>query len=194
AVSRTTLGTRQAQVLGGTRVVVEHGRVLEVRDSGAPVGTRVEVADLFGNTPARRKFLKAPATEVGHVSELITRTALAWPQVAFVLRHGGRLLLELAAVEDDGEPARQAFGAARAPEFGGAARARGDALLGRRGGGGGLGRGLARPVPPAPAPRPGHRRLHPPLRARQAGDPRAAGRLQHPPHARALPRRGTLSR
>ena len=114
AVSRTTLVTRQAQVLGGTRVVVEHGRVLEVRDSGAPVGTRVEVADLFGNTPARRKFLKAPATEVGHVSELITRTALAWPQVAFVLRHGGRLLLELAAVEDDGERVRQVFGAARA--------------------------------------------------------------------------------
>ena len=49
--------------------------------AGRRSGTRVEVADLFGNTPARRKFLKAPATEVGHVSELVTRTALAWPQV-----------------------------------------------------------------------------------------------------------------
>ena len=114
AVSRTTLVTRQPRVLGGTRVVVEHGRTVEVRDSGAPVGTRVEVADLFGNTPARRKFLKAPATEVGHVSELITRTALAWPQVGFVLRHGGRVLIELAAVEDDAERVRQVFGAARA--------------------------------------------------------------------------------
>ena len=114
AVSRTTLVTRRSGDLGGTRVVVEHGRVAEVRESGAPVGTRVEVAELFGNTPARRKFLKAPATEVGHVTELMTRTALAWPQVAFVLRHGGRVLLELAAVEDDGERMRQVFGAERA--------------------------------------------------------------------------------
>jgi len=114
AVSRTTLVTRRRGVLGGTRVVVEHGRTMEVGDSGAPVGTRVEVAELFGNTPARRKFLKAPATEVGHVSELVTRTALAWPQVAFVLRHGGRGLLELAAVEDDSERMRQVFGRERA--------------------------------------------------------------------------------
>jgi DNA mismatch repair protein MutL len=114
AVSRTTLVTRRSGDLGGTRVVVEHGRVAEVRESGAPVGTRVEVAELFGNTPARRKFLKAPATEVGHVTELMTRTALAWPQVAFALRHGGRVLLELAAVEDDGERMRQVFGAERA--------------------------------------------------------------------------------
>jgi DNA mismatch repair protein MutL len=113
AVSRTTLVTRRRGDLGGTRVTVEHGRTLEVRESGAPVGTRVEVADLFANTPARRKFLKAPATEVGHVSELVTRTALAWPQVAFVLRHGGRVLLELAAVDDDGERMRQVFGPER---------------------------------------------------------------------------------
>jgi DNA mismatch repair protein MutL len=114
AVARITLVTRRPGALGGTRVVVEHGRVLEVRESGAPVGTRVEVAELFGNTPARRKFLKAPATEVGHVSELVTRTALAWPRVGLVLRHGGRVLLELAAVEDDGERIRQVFGPTRA--------------------------------------------------------------------------------
>lgn len=116
AVSRTTLVTRRPGDLGGTRVVVEHGQVIESRDVGAPVGTRLEVAELFGNTPARRKFLKAPATEVGHVSELVTRTALAWPQVAFVLRHGGRTLLELAAVEEHAERVRQVFG----PERGGA--------------------------------------------------------------------------
>jgi len=114
AVSRTTLVTRQPGELGGTRVQVEHGRVIDVRETGAPVGTRVEVVDLFGNTPARRKFLKAPATEVGHVSELVTRTALAWPRVAFALRHGGRSLLELAAVDDDAERVRQVFGAERA--------------------------------------------------------------------------------
>ena len=115
AVSRTTLMTRRAGDLGGTQVVVEHGRVVEAREVGAPVGTRVEVADLFGNTPARRKFLKAPATEVGHVSELVTRTALAWPQVGFTLRHGGRVLVELAGGRATTPSAsRQVFGRERA--------------------------------------------------------------------------------
>jgi DNA mismatch repair protein MutL len=114
AVSRTALTTRRPGDLGGTRVVVAHGELVETREVGTPVGTRVEVADLFANTPARRKFLKAPATEVGHVTELVTRTALAWPRVAFVLRHGGRTLLELAAVEDDGERVQQVFGRERA--------------------------------------------------------------------------------
>ncbi len=93
---------------------MEHGRQVEAREVGTPVGTRVEVAELFGNMPARRKFLKAPATEVGHVSELVTRTALAWPQVGFTLRHGGRTLVELAAVDDDAERVHQVFGRERA--------------------------------------------------------------------------------
>ncbi|MBX3027471.1 DNA mismatch repair endonuclease MutL [bacterium] len=114
AVSRTTLTTRRGGDLAGTRVVMEHGRRVEAREVGAPIGTRVEVAELFGNVPARRKFLKAPATEVGHVSELLTRTALAFPQVGFTLRHGGRALVELAAVADDGERIRQVFGRERA--------------------------------------------------------------------------------
>ena len=114
AVSRTTLTTRRPGDLGGTRVVVAHGALIEAREVGTPVGTRVEVADLFGNVPARRKFLKAPATEVGHVSELLTRTALAWPRVGFSLRHSGRTLVELAAVEEDTERIRQVFGPERA--------------------------------------------------------------------------------
>ncbi len=114
AVSRTLLVTRQRDALGGTQVLMEHGRLREARDIGAPLGTRVEVHDLFGNVPARRKFLKSATTEVGHVSELVTRTALAWPSVAFTLRHAGRLLVELAAVEDPGERIRQVFGHERA--------------------------------------------------------------------------------
>ncbi len=113
AVSRTTLITRRTDALAAAQVVVQHGVLVETHDVGAPVGTRVEVEDLFGNTPARRKFLKSAATEVGHVNELVTRTALAWPQVGFVLRHGGRTLVELAAVESDEERVRQVFGAER---------------------------------------------------------------------------------
>ncbi len=114
AVSRAALTTRRAADLSGTRVSVQHGVVQEIREAGAAVGTRLEVADLFGNTPARRKFLKSPATEVGHVSELVTRMALAWPQVGFALRHGGRALLEFAPVDDDVERMRQVFRAERA--------------------------------------------------------------------------------
>lgn len=114
AVSRVTLVTRRSRDLGATRVLVQHGNVYEVRETGAPAGTRIEVADLFGNTPARRKFLKTPATEVGHVTELVTRTALAWPHVAFTLLHGGRRLLELAAVREEEERVRQVFGEERA--------------------------------------------------------------------------------
>jgi DNA mismatch repair protein MutL len=114
AVSRTTLTTRRPGDLGGTRVSIAHGQLESVREVGTPVGTRVEVADLFGNVPARRKFLKAAATEVGHVSELVTRTALAWPQVGFTLRHGGRALVELAGVEEEAERVRQVFGPERA--------------------------------------------------------------------------------
>jgi DNA mismatch repair protein MutL len=114
AVSETTLTTRCPGDLEGTCVELRHGTVVDVRAAGAPPGTRVEVRELFGNTPARRKFLKAPATEVGHVSELVTRTALAFPQVGFVLRHGGRTLIEFAGVEDHAERVRQVFGNERA--------------------------------------------------------------------------------
>ncbi len=114
AVSMTTLTTRRSGDDSATLVVVRGGTVEEVRTAGSAPGTRVEVVDLFGNTPARRKFLKAPATEVGHVTELVTRTALAWPAVTFVLRHGTRTLLEVGAVADGAERLAQVFGRERA--------------------------------------------------------------------------------
>jgi DNA mismatch repair protein MutL len=114
AVSRTTLVTRRPADLAATKIVVLGGKLVETGETGAPAGTRVEVADLFANVPARRKFLKAPATEVAHVTELVTRTALAWPEISFVLRHGGRTLLEVGGVEDEGERIHQVLGAERA--------------------------------------------------------------------------------
>jgi DNA mismatch repair protein MutL len=113
AVSRTTLVTRRRDDLSGARVEVHWGCISDAKAAGAPPGTRVEVAELFGNTPARRKFLRAPSTEVGHVSELISRAALAWPEVGFTLRHGGRTLIELAPVEDHAERVRQVLGPER---------------------------------------------------------------------------------
>ena len=117
AVSTTTLTTRPARDLAGTRVVIRAGTIIEVRDTGTPPGTRIEVADLFGNTPARKKFLKAPATEVGHVTELVTRIALAFPHIGFTARHGARRLLELPATDDARERIAQVFGRQRAGEL-----------------------------------------------------------------------------
>lgn len=62
-----------------------------------PEGTSVEVRDLFYNTPARRKFLRAEKTELGHIEQLIRRIALARPETRFLVRHNGRLLLDLPA-------------------------------------------------------------------------------------------------
>jgi len=103
AVSTTTLVTRRSGDLSGTRVLVRGGERLDVGEVGTPVGTRIEVVDLFGNTPARRKFLKSAATEVGHVTEMVTRTALAFPSVGFHLKHGQRTLVDFAA----GKPAER---------------------------------------------------------------------------------------
>ena len=80
------------QVVGGT---IEEG----VLPCGGPVGTRIEVNDLFFNTPVRRKFLRTTSTELGHVTEAITRLALAFPQVHFVLRHQERTVYDLPATD-----------------------------------------------------------------------------------------------
>ncbi len=114
AVSTMNLVTRRAGDLAGTHVLARGGPIIETRSIGAVVGTRIEVSDLFGNTPARRKFLKAPSTEVGHVSELVTRTALAAPAVTFSLKHGKRTLLDYPGANDPSERLAQVFGRDRA--------------------------------------------------------------------------------
>src|SRR6188768_1590187 len=94
SVSRFRLRTRARGELGGTEIKVEAGRTASVRETGAPEGTLVEVGDLFFNLPARRKFLKADTAEAAQVSRLVTQLALGYPTVGFVLRSGGRVLLE----------------------------------------------------------------------------------------------------
>jgi len=89
AVSRLRLVTREHDADEGTEVVVIGGEMTEVRACGCPPGTTVEVADLFFNTPARLKFLKAANTERGHCLEWLQRLALANPETAFRVTHDG---------------------------------------------------------------------------------------------------------
>jgi DNA mismatch repair protein MutL len=114
AVADVELVTRARPLESATAVRVQGGEVVDVREVGAPVGTRLEVRDLFYNTPARRSFLKAPGTEVGQVSELVVRLALSYPSIGFTLRHGGRALVDHAAVSLPEERLAQVFGRERA--------------------------------------------------------------------------------
>ncbi len=94
SVSRFRLRTRARGALSGTEIRVDAGRIVSSREVGAPEGTLVEVGELFFNLPARRKFLKADTAETAQVSRLLTQLALGYPEIGFVLRSGGRLLLE----------------------------------------------------------------------------------------------------
>ena len=90
SASRCTLTTRRPDEEAGTRLVVNAGILAEVADCGAPPGTCVEVRDLFCNVPARRKFLRAFATEEAHIRATFTVHALAHPDVGFTLILDGR--------------------------------------------------------------------------------------------------------
>ena len=89
SVSHLVLRTSEGAAPAGTEIEVRHGRLAQVKDAGHPRGTTVEVRDLFGAVPARRKFLRADGTESAHVAEAVTVLALARPDVGFTLRSGG---------------------------------------------------------------------------------------------------------
>jgi DNA mismatch repair protein MutL len=77
----------------GTRVEIAGGKILAVEDSGGAPGTTIAVRDLFFNTPARRKFLRAETTELSHVTALVTHYALAHPEIHFELHSATHSLL-----------------------------------------------------------------------------------------------------
>lgn len=108
SVSRLTLTSRTASAEQAWQVEAE-GRDMEprVQPAAHPVGTTVEVCDLFFNTPARRKFLRTEKTEFDHLQDVIKRMALARFDVAFHLRHNGKTVLALHPANDDISQARR---------------------------------------------------------------------------------------
>lgn len=90
AVTRTELITKQKESELGTRYVIEGGREVSLEETGAPDGTTFLVYQLFYNVPARRKFLKTPITEAGHVQDLLMHLALSHPEVAFLFKNNNQ--------------------------------------------------------------------------------------------------------
>ena len=90
AVSRLTIISRPRGGDRGAELAVEGGTVTSVESAGCPTGTTVDVADLFYNVPARRKYLKQESTEFAHVNTVVANYALANPDVAISLSHDGR--------------------------------------------------------------------------------------------------------
>jgi len=99
SVSRVTLTTSTGGT-HGTRVRLRAGKVLAVEPAPHPRGTTIEVEALFHNAPARRKFLRSPATETTHIAAIATRVAAAHPGIAFTLRSGERELSRLGVAPD----------------------------------------------------------------------------------------------
>ncbi|MFK7819001.1 MAG: DNA mismatch repair endonuclease MutL [Planctomycetaceae bacterium] len=110
SVSRFTVRSRQEDAAAGVELTVAGGQPAAAKECGCPVGTIIEVRQLFFNTPVRRKFLKRVSTEFGHISEQFVRIAIANPRLHMVLRHNGKIVYEQPASAGLAERLRLFYG------------------------------------------------------------------------------------
>ncbi len=110
SISRFVLTTREqgsADTAPATQIVIHGGKILEVKEAGAPAGTTIEVRNLFFNVPARRKFLRSDETERAHIQHWLTTAALSHPHVGFTLTLEGRTVWQLPPLPVADTPAAQ---------------------------------------------------------------------------------------
>ena len=110
SVSRLHLETRAADEDSGTVVEINGGKIFKVEEAGLPAGTSITIRDLFFNTPARKKFLKAESTELSHIASLVTHYALAHPDKHFELHSMANAMLVAPPVAGYSERVYQVFG------------------------------------------------------------------------------------
>jgi DNA mismatch repair protein MutL len=110
SVSRMSIVSRPRSGPSGYRLCVDGGKKQDMSPAAASFGTTVEIKDIFFNLPARRKFLKAPATELSHICDVIHRMALAHAHVHFRLHHDARTVADYVAVSDPRDRLAQVFG------------------------------------------------------------------------------------
>src|SRR5688572_21104103 len=110
SVSHFTLRTRARGKASGTEIRINGGAIASVTEAGAPEGTSIEVADIFYNLPARRKFLKSDGAESAQVSKIVTQLALCYPEIGFTLTSAGRKVLQCPPVASLRERLYQLYG------------------------------------------------------------------------------------
>jgi DNA mismatch repair protein MutL len=110
SVARVTLETATGEEAAGTHIGIAGGKMLRVEDAALPRGTTITVSDLFFNTPARRKFLRAESTELAHVTALVTHYALAHPEKHFELVSASHTIVSAPPVARTAERIYQIFG------------------------------------------------------------------------------------
>src|SRR6201992_2362440 len=108
SVARVKLETSDGEA--GTRIEIAGGKILHVEDAALARGTTISVSDLFFNTPARRKFLRAEATELSHVTALVTHYALVHPEKHFELLSASQTVISAPPVTRSAERIYQMFG------------------------------------------------------------------------------------
>ena len=113
-ISHLLIRSRTAESQAGAELVIQGGNPIPVTPCGCPIGTIIEVRNLFFNTPVRRKFMRSSQTELGHSTEAFTRIAVAYPAVHFTLRHNERVLFDLPPTGSWSERITTCFG----PEIG----------------------------------------------------------------------------
>ena len=112
SVAKVELITKTETDAAATRVLIEDGKLIDVKDAARNTGTTLSVRDLFFNRPARRKFMRSEATENYHLTAIIQHYALAHPEIAFTLINNGREVLRVSPAKDLRERAFQIFGGA----------------------------------------------------------------------------------
>ena len=110
AISQTRIISRTKDALIGSEIKIEGGNLNKVKEKGSPEGTQIDVHNLFYNTPVRRKFLKSTQTEMAHISEMVTRFALAYPNIHFNVTHNGKKTLNFPTAKDFKERITTIFG------------------------------------------------------------------------------------
>lgn len=110
SISKFTLSTRPHDSTEGRQLLIQGGKLLHNKTCGMPPGTRIEVANIFFNTPARKKFLKTENTEAAHISRIVKLYAIAHPDVAFSLYSGKRCTFQSPVCTDLKDRIREVFG------------------------------------------------------------------------------------
>lgn len=110
SVAKVELVTKTADSLTATRVQIDGGRIIDVKETARSQGTTISVRDLFFNTPARRKFMRSESTENFHLTNIITHYAIAHPEISFTLTNNGRETIRVSPAKDLRERAFQLLG------------------------------------------------------------------------------------